>query len=481
MRRYLWILFGVLSIVACEPIQIVGGFVAYCFGPVEVTTTHNSATVEALKPYITIDGIRSENATIYLEYYAAGDSQNRDIVAQYTPSQSDDNIVFHIDGLQPDTRYEAQLFIDGGTYGSEHSDTFTFTTKEYTPTYESECSLHFDAKGVLAIFTIKDVVYKVNGESQDVERVTMKYKLKGANEWVRVDMTDRTSVTIPESKGLYLEENRVYIYCVTIEPANSDFVVLTSAESEFKTTYAEVTADIATPTVAIVEDSVNVAVESAKVLFDGVDIPDYPHVDYYIYYRKAGSKAWSNKVAVDGDNMSLALDVESLESGASYEFAGAVVAGAKSYEILSDVATITIANEETPPTPPTPPITGDADTSAIAGTWHLTEWRATTPPFDVYLSITDDGIVTLWQRIESRAWELYYSTVAYDNGTIAGQYSDGVAWGTSYTVALNGDTMTWIDTSDATEISVYRRCELPNEITTTQSESTRSADNRRFL
>lgn len=156
------------------------------------------------------------------------------------------------------------------------------------------------------------------------------------------------------------------------------------------------------------------------------------------------------------------------------------MAGAEKKVKLSDIVTITIPKEETPtpPTPPTPPVGGDTDTTAIAGDWQLTQWRGAEPSFDVYLSITEDGVVTLWQRIESREWEQFYSTTTLENSVISGEYTDGSAWSASYTVTVDGDTMTWVDTADDTDISVYTRCTLPDFST---GETTRSAHNNRFL
>lgn len=115
---------------------------------------------------------------------------------------------------------------------------------------------------------------------------------------------------------------------------------------------------------------------------------------------------------------------------------------------------------------------------SISGTWHLTEWRGVTPSFDVYMSITNDYKVTLWQRIESRQWDIFYSDVCYDNGTISGVYTDGTAWRAAYDVVIDGSTMTWIDTEDVTDVSVYKRCELPNEV---PPATTRSITSERFL
>lgn len=115
---------------------------------------------------------------------------------------------------------------------------------------------------------------------------------------------------------------------------------------------------------------------------------------------------------------------------------------------------------------------------SISGTWHLAEWRGVKPSFDVYMSITDNYEVTLWQRIESRQWEIFYSNAYYDNGTISGVYTDGTAWRAAYDVVIDGSTMTWIDTEDVTDVSVYKRSELPNEV---PPATTRSITSERFL
>lgn len=121
------------------------------------------------------------------------------------------------------------------------------------------------------------------------------------------------------------------------------------------------------------------------------------------------------------------------------------------------------------------------ETRDISGTWHLTEWRGTKPSFDIYMSIDDAYGVTLWQRFTSREWERYDSTASFTNNTISGTYSDGTPWSTSYSVTIDVDTMTWIDTSDSTDISVYMRSELPEGISATPTTVTRSGNSERFL
>mgnify|MGYP003445096816 FL=1 len=334
----------------------------------------------------------------------------------------------------------------------------------------------------MATIALSDVEYLVDGAAQEIKSVELEYRLSNS-EWTKADATDKASIRIPTDGREWLEESSDYIYRITITP-EGDYEPITSAESAFKTRYAEVTANISKPEVAIVDQKIDIEVNSVEVLFDGVEIKEYKYLDYYIYYREADTENWTTtKCEPQGDKLALTLDVASFSEGLSYEFAGAVEAGAEHKLYLSEVATLAIpkSEEPTPPTPPTPPISGDADTSDLAGSWHLTEWRGTEPSFDVYLSISEDGVVTLWQRIESREWEQFISVVGFENGIISGQYSDGVAWSTSYSVALGDNTMTWIDTTDSTDISVYTRSELPDSLPSTATATTRSTVRERFL
>ena len=486
MKRYLYILLGALLFAACEPTITTEPNADFCFGPVEVTTTTNSATIDMLKPYITVDGVKHDGATIYLEYYVEGNESNKTKVTHYSISESNaTHIIFQIDDLEPETRYNAYVCIEDSEYGSASGSPFPIVTKEHTPMCEIKCDAEVEANGFTAYITLSNVEYLVDGVAQEIKSVKLEYARKRTEtEWVEVDMTGKESVTLPEEGGVYLDESSTYLYRVTITPANSEFEPKTTNESEFETEYAEVTAEISKPNVAIVGDNIEVEVESVKVWFDGVERPDYHYLDYYVYYREMGGEPyyWENKAEVELTNggISLSLALSSFDEGKEYEFAGAVVAGAEQKVRLSEVVTITIPKEDTPtpPTPPTPPVGGDADTSDLAGTWHLTQWRGAEPSFDVYLSITEDGVVSLWQSIESREWELFYSNVGYENGIISGVYTDGVAWSASYGVVVDGDTMTWTDVADATDISVYTRSELPAGIPMSQSEVTRSTAER---
>lgn len=453
--------------------------VVWCFSSVEVETTENSATVNAVKPYITINDVKEEGVDIYLKFWEEGYEESHIIINEF--EESDDRVIFTINDLTPATHYLGGIVVSG-EYGGEISSIFPITTKEHTPKCEINFNAEVDAKGIMATIAPSDVEYLVDGAAQEIKSVELEYRLSNSA-WTKADATDKASIRIPTDGREWLEESSDYIYRITITP-EGDYEPITSAESAFKTRYAEVTANISKPEVAIVDEKIDIEVESVEVLFDGVEINDYKYLDYYIYYREADTENWTTtKCEPQGDKLALTLDVASFSEGLSYEFAGAVEAGAEHKLYLSDVATLSIpkSEEPTPPTPPTPPISGDADTSDLAGSWHLTKWRGAEPSFDVYLSISEDGVVTLWQRIESREWELFISVVGFENGIISGEYSDGVAWSTSYSVALGDNTMTWIDTADSTDISVYTRSELPDTLPSTATATTRSTISERFL
>ena len=483
MKRYLYILLGALAVVGCkpQPTPAPEPVVEYHFGTMSAETSANSATITANIPTITIDGVEDKSAIFSLGYYEEGLLfSDRTIVEEYTTEGG--KAIFAIEGLKPNTQYTALLSLRSATAEERESEPITFRTAEHTPKCEINFNAEVDAKGIMATIALSDVEYLVDGAAQEIKSVELEYRLSNSA-WTKADATDKASIRIPTDGREWLEESSDYIYRITITP-EGDYEPITSAESAFKTRYAEVTANISKPEVAIVDEKIDIEVESVEVLFDGVEINDYKYLDYYIYYREADTENWTTtKCEPQGDKLALTLDVASFSEGLSYEFAGAVEAGAEHKLYLSEVATLSIpkSEEPTPPTPPTPPISGDADTSDLAGSWHLTKWRGAEPSFDVYLSISEDGVVTLWQRIESREWELFISVVGFENGIISGEYSDGVAWSTSYSVALGDNTMTWIDTADSTDISVYTRSELPDTLPSTATATTRSTISERFL
>lgn len=435
--------------------------VEFHFGEMSVATTPTTATITAEKPYITVGDKRVDEGIIVLHYIGAG----HDIV-EYVEEYSEEagNIIFELSGLTPQSEYEAYLGLAYKEYGKEYSDKVRFTTEKL---HEKVTTIHYEteieAKGVMATINLSELAYLVDGESVDFDIIEVDYARKDSSQWISKQffggsIVDGTlSVEIPYNGKEYLEDNSDYKFRITLCPVDNTYRAITSTENEFKTPYAEITADIDAPTLSREANMINATVENIEIYYDGIKDHNYEYsttAEYFFYYRTKDTEMWS-MVKTSGEHEKMSATIPAKE-GNTYEVKVVIFAGKEEVRIESETSEITLA-------PSTPPVSG-GDTSAVIGTWHLTEWRGAEPSFDIYLDITD-GVVTLYQRLESRAWECFVSSAAIEEGIIKGTYVDGVAWGTSYYVTTGDDTMTWIDTTDSSDISVYTRATLPEGIT----------------
>ena len=482
MKRYLYILLSaVVMFAACEPIihTETKKDVSFYFGEVEVDAGTYGATITTVEPYMTIDGVKYEDVKIALRYGGYG-MDTIEYIEEY--AMQDGNIIFEINALSPNSNYYAYLIIDGGEYGKMESEKIEFTTQEYIPNAEITCDIDVEAKGLMATVNLTNVAYMVDGASAAISAIEVEYKRTSAEEWVGGDFSGgaindgKLSVELPLEGEDYLEEGRNYHLRVTLYPESGEYDPITSDVVEFKTEYAEVTANIASPTLVLHGNYIDASVENIEVFYDGIPAEEYKDgtpIKYYFYYRVKNEERWTIIEAWE-TNGDISATIQAKE-GNTYELMAVVVAGGMQKARESEVAEINVPKSDTP----TPPVVGAGDTSEIAGTWQLTEWRGTEPSFDIYLDITADGVVTLWQRLESREWECYYSSADFVDGLLCGTYTDGVAWGASYSVTLGDDTMTWVDSNDTTDISVYTRAELPEDMSVVV---TRAAESRtRFL
>lgn len=474
---------------ACEPVIIpeTKKFVEFYFGETTTDTTENSATITAEEPYMTIDGEKYDNARVYLEYIYHDELEAEDPTPFriYNYEAKDGNLIFTIENLTAETKYVANIVVDGGEYGTEKSDAFTFTTQKHAPTTEVNYSVEVEAKGLMATVNLYDIAYLVDGATEQISIIKVEYSPASTQEWLSHEFygsmieSGTMSVELPFEGKDYLKESSDYKLRVTLFPENSNYAPLRSDEHTFSTIAAEVSANIPMPKLSINAHTIDAKVENIEIFYDGVPSVYYssPYSTRYQFrYRMAGTEEWSLVgVGAKHGKMEATLVLWDYADDTTYEVQAMVIAGADGETLYSDVATI-----KTPAAPTPPPFGGGGDTSDIAGTWHLTQWRGAEPSFDVYLSITEDGIVTLWQRIESREWQRYYSIAEIENGVISGTYTDGVAWGASYNVTLGNETMTWINTADSGDISVYTRAELPEGFTPAQS-ATRTSNRARFL
>ena len=138
MKRYLFILIAaVVAFTSCELFhseQVPD--VVWCFSSVEVETTENSATVNAVKPYITIDGVKEEGVDIYLKFWEDGNEEGHIIFIDF--EEMGDRIIFTINDLTPATHYLGGIVVSG-EYGGEISSIFPITTKAHMPVAEYSC------------------------------------------------------------------------------------------------------------------------------------------------------------------------------------------------------------------------------------------------------------------------------------------------------------------------------------------------------
>ena len=459
MKRYLFILIAaVVAFTSCELIITeTNPDVVWCFSSVEVETTENSATVNAVKPYITIDGVKEEGVDIYLKFWEEGNEEGHIIINDF--EDLGDRVIFTINDLTPATHYLGGIVVSG-EYGGEISSIFPITTKAHMPVAEYSCECIIEPMGVVAYALLEGVSFTLDGVESPLAKVEFKYALSSSNgEWTTLEIKPEDaekSFKIPAEGEPYLKEKSDYNYSVTLYPEDTNYESYT-IDGKFTTTEARLTSDVELPTITATDDAIHLSSKVPTLFVDGEVIPDYATIKYQFYYTNYnGHEGFIDAVCADGV-MSATAKLSMFQEGVTYNFRTCMEVN-DMILLLSDDAPYTIPVVETP----MPPVSGDADTKAIAGEWHLTEWRGAVPSFDVYLSISEDGVVTLWQRMESRLWETFYSTVGFDGSIIAGEYTDGVAWAASYYVAVDGDTMTWTNTADSTEVSVYTRCTLPD-------------------
>nr|MBR2110638.1 hypothetical protein [Alistipes sp.] len=438
MKRYLYILLSALAVVGCkpQPTPAPEPVVEYHFGTMSAETSANSATITADIPTITIDGVEDKSATFSLGYYEEGLLfSDRTIVEDYTTEGG--KAIFAIEGLKPNTQYTALLSLSSATAEERESEPITFRTAEHMPVAEYSCECIIEPMGVVAYALLDGVSFTLDGVESPLAKVEFKYALTSSNgEWTTVMISPEDvekSFKIPAEGEPYLQENSDYNYSVTLYPEDTAYESYT-LNGEFTTTEARLTSDIELPTIMATNDAIHLSSKVPTLFVDGEVIPDYGTTVYKFYYTNYNvHEGFIDAVCADGV-MSATAALSMFEEGVTYNFRTCMEVN-DMILLLSGDAPYTIPVVETP-TPPAPPVSGDADTSDLAGSWHLTEWRGAEPSFDVYLSISEDGVVTLWQRIESREWEQFISVVGFENGIISGQYSDGVAWSTSYSVAL---------------------------------------------
>ncbi len=132
------------------------------------------------------------------------------------------------------------------------------------------------------------------------------------------------------------------------------------------------------------------------------------------------------------------------------------------------------------PTPGKPDVPSG---TTIVGDWHLTQWGGAAPAQDVYLSFKKDGKFELYQRYTKPYYELLTGSYTDKDGLLSGVYSDGVAWSDSYDVTLSKDAsrLTLTKRKDSSDVSVYTRTRIPEDIASGNFSPEVRSESLRFL
>lgn len=117
----------------------------------------------------------------------------------------------------------------------------------------------------------------------------------------------------------------------------------------------------------------------------------------------------------------------------------------------------------------------------IVGEWHLATWNGENPTdFDVYMELLSNGSFNIYQKIETSLYVHYAGTFTATDNQLTGRYNDGVAWSSSYTYEVSGETLTL--TSTNSEVSVYKKTTIPEEVrSAADAQPSSRADFPRFL
>lgn len=111
-------------------------------------------------------------------------------------------------------------------------------------------------------------------------------------------------------------------------------------------------------------------------------------------------------------------------------------------------------------------------TFSVAGEWRLVSW-STLSTADIYASFDNAGTFELYQRLYTPEYRYLHGTYTYVDSVLNGIYSDAVAWGSAYRVSFNADgsQMTLTAEKDTSDVSVFVRATIPDEVRSAKSET----------
>lgn len=477
---YLFILLVVLSACSREAKETTqpDPVIEIRFGSLSATAGQHQAVIQAQLPVCTLDGTPSSNFTYGLEYRLTAESNWS---AALDVTVQGEQLTYTLTQLQPATSYTCRQWAQVQGEPVRYGSPIDFSTQEETPP-ENEYALSLEIGtvtpyGLYATVELRQLTYLINGQASPIHSSKLEFRAAEQTSWQSMLLNDWDyqspyPVEIPQTGTLQEETDYVFrIQAIaTAEGAEACYSELHS----FTTREATASVVQSAPTVDLSETAVTLSVQPVEIWLD----ERYPQTDYQavLQLREANTSSWKSYPAdVSTDGYTITLQLEALEPDTDYQARGVVTY--RSTEYMTDVTTFTTPQKETPD----PPVGGD--TGLLAGTWHLVEWRTQVPDFEVYICLNETGDLTLWQKMESRIWECFQSVARLDGNIISGTYLDGTPWGASYYFVLEQDKMIWTDTEDPSDISVYERSTLPQELEPAPEGIRRQSEeeNSRFL
>ncbi len=100
--------------------------------------------------------------------------------------------------------------------------------------------------------------------------------------------------------------------------------------------------------------------------------------------------------------------------------------------------------------------------ATLPGEWHCAPEGIDA---DIYAAFEENGSFDLYQKLGEGRYRHYTGTWECKGNTLSGIYSDGNAWGSSYTVAFtDNDNMTFTALNGSNEVMAYTREPVPSEV-----------------
>lgn len=106
--------------------------------------------------------------------------------------------------------------------------------------------------------------------------------------------------------------------------------------------------------------------------------------------------------------------------------------------------------------------------SSIIGEWILSSYETKavtigTESIDIYIQFDSKGFF-LYQKLGSGRYKLFTGTYSLTGTTLSGKYSDGKAWGSSYSVSIKDKNLILISQPNGSEVHTFISTTIPESV-----------------